>query len=104
MTINDKSFAFAARSRMIDVKCDFKFGKSDLKCRKCFVQDESQEHLLTCSALVDNEVTQSSQIPQYESLFGDNPKKIKQISTILNTKFKLLNSNPIPSAHSTSQI
>ena len=47
MTINEKSFAFAARSRMIDVKCNFKFGKADLKCRKCLIQDETQEHLLS---------------------------------------------------------
>ena len=33
MTNKEKAFAFTARSHMLNVKCNFKFGKADLKCR-----------------------------------------------------------------------
>ena len=45
-TIKEKCFIFAARSRMVDVKCNFKTGWTDLKCRNCQQSDEDQEHLL----------------------------------------------------------
>ena len=32
MTNKEKSFAFTARSQMLEVKCNFKSGKSDMKC------------------------------------------------------------------------
>ena len=32
MTNKEKSFAFSARAQMLNVKCNFKFGKADLKC------------------------------------------------------------------------
>ena len=44
-------------------------------------------------------MTLSTNIPQYDTLFSDNPSLMKQISVILNTKLKLLNSNLNPSAH-----
>ena len=56
ISIQLKSFIFNARSRMLDVKCNYKVGKSDLKCRKCQMFDEDQEHLLKCADLSDNSV------------------------------------------------
>jgi hypothetical protein len=51
LSINDKKFIFAARTRMLDLKGNFKTGKLDEKCRKCEKSDETQENLLECSAL-----------------------------------------------------
>ena len=45
MTIQDKCFTFAARSHMLQIKCNFKNGISDIKCRKCGIEDESQKHV-----------------------------------------------------------
>ena len=56
MTIQEKSFIFEVRSRMLPVKFNFKTSQSDLKCRKCGIDDEDQKHLLTCTALEDNSV------------------------------------------------
>ena len=36
MTIQEKCFAFAARTRMLDLKANFKSSLSDSVCRKCF--------------------------------------------------------------------
>ena len=35
MTRREKTFTFAARSRMLELKCNFKDGKKDLKCTIC---------------------------------------------------------------------
>ena len=103
MTIQDKSFIFEVRSRMLPVKCNFKTGQSDLKCRKCDIDDEDQQHLLTCTALEENTLLPYSEIPEYEMLFCDDPKKIQILENILKTKFKSLINKQIPSAH-TSQL
>ena len=53
MTIKEKSFSFALRSRTIDVKCNKLNGQTNVKCRLGCDQDKSQPHLLQCSALTD---------------------------------------------------
>ena len=54
MKIKEKSFIFAARTRMIDVYGNFKQGKTNILCRKCLNEVEEQIHLLDCQALNDN--------------------------------------------------
>ena len=99
MTIQDKSFIFEVRSRMLQVKCNFKIGLKDLKCRKCATEDEDQKHLLKCPSLEDHSVSPYSDIPEYEMLFSDDPHKIMILGNILRTKFKSLTNQTKPSAH-----
>ena len=40
LTIKEKAFIFAARTRMIDLLANFKQGKTDLSCRKCHDYEE----------------------------------------------------------------
>ena len=89
LTIQMKAFIFNARSRMINVKCNYKIGQTDLKCRKCLSEDEDQEHLLKCPALVDNSVV-SGEMPSYQDLFSNHTEKVIKISYILQSKFNLL--------------
>ena len=98
LTIQMKAFIFSARSRMINVKCNYKTGQTDLKCRKCSSEDEDQEHLLKCAALLDNSIV-SGDIPEYQDLFSTNTEKVAKISNILKSKFDLLTQ---PSAQSSS--
>ena len=96
MTIKEKSFIFMARSRMLDVNCNFKIGKSTLLCRKCGIENESQKHILSCKALQDNSLIDSDYAPSYEDIFGSNIDKIELIGKILMNKFKQLKSdNPL---------
>ena len=85
LSIEEKAFIFAARSNMIDVHANFKIGKTDILCRKCQSEDETQQHILVCKALSDNCVLVISHIPEYEDLNSENPIKIANIN-----KFKLL--------------
>ena len=102
MTIQEKCFAFQARSRCIPVKCNFKIGLSDLKCRQCGTEDETQEHLMTCLALSDHSLTHQN-TPEYSDIFSDDPKKIRIVARILQSKLKMLTNNlNNPRAHNSS--
>ena len=90
LTIQEKCFIFAARSRMLDLKCNFKVGKSDLKCRKCFREDENQEHILFCPALSDNSALPITDQISYNDINGQETDKITHLGKILMTKFKNL--------------
>ena len=75
---------------MIDVKGNFKQGKSDILCRKCSVEDEEQSHLHSCQALSDQGIVNSNHLPKYDDLFSQNPLKIEAIGRILMQKYQLL--------------
>ena len=85
LTINEKKFIFAARTRMLDLKGNFKTGMSDRKCCKCEATEETQQHLLDCTALGDNSLVLGS--PRYDDLFRADTSTIGKI---LQYKFKLL--------------
>ena len=89
MTIKEKSFIFSVRSRMLDIKGNFKIGKSDLKCRKCGIEEELQKHLLFCPKLCDYSLMKYNTI-LYEDLLGVDSIKIETIGKILMKRFNLL--------------
>ena len=78
---------FKARSRTLDVKCNFKIGQSNLQCRLCDSHPEDQESLLTCPALVTDEDLPASQQPPYTDIFSDNSVQVSIIAKILQKKF-----------------
>merc|ERR1712079_998657 len=59
LSIHEKQFIFAARSRMLDVLDNFKAGKKSVQCRACDIHPEDQPHLILCDKLSDNEVANS---------------------------------------------
>ena len=85
LSIREKQFTFAARSRMLDVRSNFKVGLTTTQCRRCEDSEETQEHLLHCPTLRDGGVV--TEVPQYDDLLGEETKKIVNISRILSTKF-----------------
>ena len=88
MTIKEKLFCFAARSRMIDVRCNKLHGQSQLKCRLGCDKKETQNHLLDCVALADSNIVKET--PDYADIHGKDIAKMEKISKILQAKFKLL--------------
>ena len=87
MTIKEKRFAVAARTRMLELKANFKVGAADTKCRRCEGEEETQEHLLHCPAMSDFSPVQG--VPQYNDIFEENSTKIATISRILSEKYKI---------------
>ena len=88
MTIVEKQFTFHARSRMLNLKSNFKQGNSDLSCRACRTDEESQRHILQCSALSDSSILTGENVPEYDDLMSQDSVKIEAIGKILNSKFK----------------
>ena len=84
MTNKEKSFAFTARAQMLEVKCNFKSGKSDLKCSLGCDSNEDQEHLLHCPVLNDDGPTAG---PKYEEIYSSNQMKVKKVTQILRRKY-----------------
>ena len=84
MTRNEKSFAFCARSHMLNVKKNFKFGKTDLKCSLGCDTMEDQEHILQCPVL--KEENENHQI-NYTDIYSNDPCKVKNVTLILKRKF-----------------
>ena len=81
-------FIFQARTRMFDVKCNFKnkIKKEDRKSQFGCVSDDSQEHLLVCPNLEERELVE--EISEYEDLFSNDVKK--QITVAMQLETRLL--------------
>ena len=97
-SIQLSKFLFQARTRMLDVKCNFKnkYSGNQLECPlKCSLED-TQEHLLLCKKLDLKQITE--QLPQYEDLFSEDMNKQLKAGKILEERYKrrkkLLSSGP----------
>ena len=84
MTRKEKAFTFHLRSRMVNLKCNFKSLHKDLKCRICDNHEENQEGLLICQALKDDETFSGS----YSDIFSQDKKKITNTAVVLKKKFE----------------
>ena len=85
MTRKEKAFTFHLRSRMLDLKCNFKSLHKDLKCRLCDNHEENQEGLMICLALKDKDETFSG---SYSDIFSQDKNKITNTAVVLKKKFE----------------
>ena len=68
--------------RMLDLKCNFKIGQTDLMCRRCSNAEENQKHLLVCHTLADNSILNTGYLPQLQDLYSDSTEKIENIGKL----------------------
>ena len=78
---------FKARTRMLDIKNNFRSKYTDLKCRGCGQSDETQEHILeTCTKIhVDNDHKVNLQ-----EIFTENTKTLTETATKIGEVMKRL--------------
>ena len=88
LTIQEKQFIFKARTHMLNARCNFKTGLSNINCRHGCSELEEQVHILQCSSISDNQVS-SLNTPDYCELFGHDVKKISTVGRILMTRSKI---------------
>ena len=62
---------------MLDIGGNSKSGLVCNKCRKCQMEEETQEHLLKCVKLSDNGLV--ADCPEYDDLYGAKPTSIGKI-------------------------
>ena len=80
---------------MIEVRCNFKNGNSDLLCRKCRKEPESQQHILQCP-----EIVKTPNNIDYGDLFEKDLDKLIAAGKLLMICFKLLIN--LPNVHSSA--
>ncbi len=87
LTRREASTIFKARTRMLDVKNNFKGKYRDRKCRKCNCDNETQEHILQeCRGIHTDEQTKV----KTPDLFSEDITELKLTSKkIVNTINKL---------------
>ena len=85
---SEVKFIFQARTRMLNVKANYKNGNKDHKCRACNNSEENQPHLLVCEELNKNVISKLN--PVYEDIFSENFDKLKITARILEINFRKL--------------
>ena len=96
-TIDQKANIFKIRSRMLDLKSNFKTSVENNVCTLCDNAEETQPHLLSCEALSSHNLVCSDVVPGYEDIYNEDAKKVEAIGVILMEKFnqfKNLKQNP----------
>ena len=88
ISIEEKRFAFAARTRGLNLKNNFKLGKTNLQCRLCNDHLEDQQSLLVCPALIQVGQTQTPLQPRYSDIFSNNMDKLSVTIKILYKKYQ----------------
>ena len=77
-TVKQKKLLFLLRSRMFPVKMNFQQSHSDLLCSLCSKEQESQQHLLICDEIVNEEELKrciASRKISYEDIYGPPSKQ-----------------------------
>ena len=93
-TVKQKKLLFLLRSRMYPVKMNFKQSYSDLLCSLCCKEEESQQHLLKCEEIVNDEEVRHMIKISYEDIFSSPTKQTEavkvwsKIEEIRNKKLK----------------
>ena len=94
VNVQQSKFIFHARSRMLNVRTNFKnkYPKDRRNCPLGCKMEDSQEHLLSCEKISDklglSSVSTLTQ-PQYDDLFSEDNMKQNQIAAILNERIKV---------------
>ena len=94
-TIKEKAQLFRARTRMMDLKCNFKLGQTDLSCSRCGTgEEESQRHVLSCPAVTQGDTSVVTDAITYEDLLDEDPHRVETLGHKLNQNFKVLKNLP----------
>ena len=84
-----------ARTRMLDLKSNFKLGQTDLSCSRCGTgEEESQRHVLSCPAVTQGDTSVVTDVPCYEDLLDEDPVRVETLGLILNQNFNVFKTLP----------
>ena len=91
LTIDQKAQLFQIRSRMLDLKTNFKSSQETIMCSLCDNAEETQPHLLSCGALTSHSLICSDvPVPVYEDIYLEDASRVESIGLLLMDKFNLL--------------
>ena len=87
ISIAEAKFIFLARTRMLDLRNNFRNKYPDVSCPNCYSAIDDQEHLLTCTKLVDGVELVYGSI-KYEDVFHSKLEDVVKVSRILQANYK----------------
>ena len=91
LTRDQVSLIFKAKSRMLDIKNNFRNKYTNLECRACGKAIETQSHVLEmCEVIHKNDVKNKI---THEELFQSNPQKLKEIAKRIKDIMTLIQCN-----------
>ena len=73
-SVIESKFVFALRSRMVDVRCNYRGQHVNTLCPLCNKDEDSQPHLLHCEKL-SNSTALVISTPEYMNLFGEDKEE-----------------------------
>ena len=88
LTTYESKFPSTLRSRMLEVKVNYREKYFLNTCPCCLMEEDTQEHLLYCYILEEEGLLVDNNI-NYEDIFGSNLERQVNKSRIIKTKFKL---------------
>ena len=86
-TIQERKFLFSLRSRMVDVKTNYREKYKDTICPCCKAEEDNQEHLLSCSKL-DVSGTLVDSTVNYDDLFQSNIQRQVNTMRVIRSRYK----------------
>ena len=81
LTRKQTSLIFKARSRMLQIKGNYKNGYTDLKCRKCKIEVETQQHIM--GELPEIHSDEAIKVPK-QQIFTEDTGTLKQTAEKIN--------------------
>ena len=89
METREKKLLFQLRTRMVDLKVNFKNGHADLSCPLCSRSEDNQMHVLECSIILRNTSFFSDQSSAYSDIFSDEVKKQAVVAKTFSALWKI---------------
>ena len=93
-TIDNIKLLFKLRTRMVQVKRNFKSSFVSLECDLCQIDEEDQYHMLSCEVLLKEcKELYNDESVEYEDIFSTTEKQlqaVKLFEKVLQTREKLL--------------
>ena len=87
ISVQEANFLFTLRTRMLDIKGNYKGKYNDVICPCCKLEEDYQQHLLSCNYLnTDGAVVGS--LPEYSDLFDKSVTKQVNLARLLKQLFQ----------------
>ena len=83
-----KKLLFQLRTRILDVKENFKHAYPDHVCPLCGSENDSQQHLLDCVTISEDSSSMIDPNVKYSDLFSNDVSKQAQITRLFRSQLK----------------
>ena len=88
LQISEKKLLFQLRTRMVDVKENFKHAYTEHVCPLCESENDSQQHLLDCVTISKDSSSMIDPYLRYSDLFSSDVSKQAQITRLFRSQLK----------------